>query len=73
MVHATHLTPSEIKRELAILLFEQDRLTLARAAALADMPWLTFQHLLASRGISPHYDVAEFEQDLIALQQTEMP
>lgn len=70
IVHATHLTPSELKRELAILLFEQDRLTLARAAALADMPWLAFQHLLASRGISPHYDVAEFEQDLITLQQT---
>jgi predicted HTH domain antitoxin len=71
VLQATHLTPTDIKRELAILLFQQDRLTLAQAAALADMPWISFQHLLASREISPHYDVAEFEQDLVTLQQME--
>jgi predicted HTH domain antitoxin len=57
-----------IKQELAIMLFEKDRLTLAQAAALADMHLLPFQHLLASRGISPHYDIPEYEQDLMTLQ-----
>jgi predicted HTH domain antitoxin len=71
IIQAAHLTATDIKRELAILLFQQDRLTLAQAAALADMPWIAFQHLLASREISPHYDVAEFEQDLVTLQQME--
>lgn len=69
ILHAAHLTATDIKRELAVLLFQQDRLTLARCAEIADMPWLSFQHLLASRGILPHYDVAEFEQDLFMLKQ----
>lgn len=67
-LHATHLTASEMKKELAVMLFEKDRLTLAQAAALAEMRLLPFQHVLASRGISPHYDVAEYEQDLTTLQ-----
>jgi predicted HTH domain antitoxin len=67
--HAVHLTATDIKRELAVLLFQQDRLTLAQCAEIADMPWLSFQHLLASRGVSPHYDVVEFEQDLFTLKQ----
>lgn len=71
IIQASHLTATDIKRELAILLFQQDRLTLGQAAALADMPWIAFQYLLASREISPHYDVAEFEQDLVTLQQME--
>jgi predicted HTH domain antitoxin len=66
-LHAAHLTEAELEQELAILLFEQDRITLVQAAALAKMRPLPFQHLLASRGIGPHYDVPEFEQDLRTL------
>lgn len=68
ILHATHLSPAELKQELAVMLFEKDRLTLAQAAALAEMRLLPFQHVLASRGISPHYDVAEYEQDRATLQ-----
>ena len=67
-LHATHLTATEMKQELAIMLFEKDRLTLAQAAALAEMRLLPFQHLLASRSIAPHYDVLEYEQDIMTLQ-----
>ena len=71
-LHACHLTAAEIRQELAILLFEKDRLTLTQAASLAEMRPMQFQHLLASRGISPHYDVAEYEQDVLTLQQLGM-
>ena len=54
------------------VLFEQDRLTLMQAAELAEMRPIPFQHLLASRGISPHYDVPEFEQDMATLRQLGM-
>lgn len=69
---AAHLTATELKQELAVLLFKQDRLTLMQAAALAEMQPIPFQHLLASRNISPHYDVLEFEQDVATLKQLEM-
>ncbi len=68
IMHAAHLSSAELKQEIAVMLFEKDRLTLAQAAALAEMRLLPFQHVLASRGISPHYDVAEYEQDLTTLQ-----
>jgi predicted HTH domain antitoxin len=58
------MSESELRQELAVLLFERERLTLGQAARLADMDRLRFQHLLASRGISVHYDVAELEEDL---------
>lgn len=71
-LYAAHLSAAELKQELAVLLFKQDRLTLMQAAGLAEMRPIPFQHLLASRGISPHYDVAEFEQDLATMRQMEM-
>lgn len=63
-LQAAHLSEADLEQELAMLLFQQDRLTLVQAATLAGMRPLSFQHLLASRGIGPHYDVPEVEQDL---------
>ena len=50
--------------ELAVALFQQDRLTLAQAASLAGLPLLDMQRLLASRRIPVDYDTASLEQDL---------
>jgi predicted HTH domain antitoxin len=61
------MSESELRQELAVVLFEKDRLTLAQASGLAGMDRLRFQHLLASRGISVHYDVEDFEEDLATL------
>jgi len=72
-LYAAHLTAAELKQELAVLLFKQDRLTLLQAAALAEMCPIPFQHLLASRGIPPHYDVSAFEQDLETMSETLLP
>jgi predicted HTH domain antitoxin len=68
-LQAAHLTAGELKQELAVMLYEKGRLTLPQAAELAEMRLLAFQHLLASRGIPPHYDVPEFEADLATLRQ----
>ena len=69
VLQAAKMSEAELRQELAVLLFERERLTLAQAARLADMDRLRFQHLLASRGISLHYDVAEFEADLRTLRE----
>jgi predicted HTH domain antitoxin len=66
-LRAARLSPSEFKQEIAVLLFEQNRLTLSQASHLAEMPLLRFQHLLASREIPLHYDIADFEADLATL------
>ncbi len=63
------MTEAEFKRELAVWLFQQERLTLAQASQFVEMTLVEFQHLLASRRIPVHYDVAEFEEDLRTLRE----
>ena len=70
ILQATRLTEDEVKQELAVILFQKDKLTLGQASILAGMNRLQFQHLLASRKIPVHYGVAEFEEDLKKLKET---
>jgi predicted HTH domain antitoxin len=67
ILQTARMTEEELRLELAVLLFQKERLTLAQAGRLAGMNRLQFQHLLASRQIPVHYDVAELEQDLDTL------
>ena len=55
VLQTARMTEDELRQELAVLLFQKDRLTLAQASRLANMNRLQFQHLLASRGIPVHY------------------
>ncbi len=48
-LQAAHLTATELKQELAIPLFSEDRLTPAQAASFAEMPPIVFQHLTEPR------------------------
>ncbi len=66
-LQAARMSASELKQEIAILLFQKNKLTLGQASQLADMSQWRFQHLLASRNISVHYDVDAFEADLATL------
>jgi predicted HTH domain antitoxin len=61
---STRMTESEIKQEIAIKLFQKEKLTLAQASRLAEMHRVAFQHLLGSRHIPMHYGVEDLEQDL---------
>ncbi|MBI4873696.1 MAG: UPF0175 family protein [Acidobacteria bacterium] len=65
LLQAARLTEEELKTELAIALFERERLTLGQAAILAELPQLDFQRLLASRRIPLHYGLEAMEQDLL--------
>jgi predicted HTH domain antitoxin len=64
LMQATKLSEAEIKAELAVALFQQERLTLGQAARLAGVPQLDFQRLLASRRIPLHYGFDAMEEDL---------
>ena len=70
ILQATRLTEDELKQELAVILFQKDKLTLGQASILAGMNRLQFQHLLASRKIPVHYGVSEFEEDMKTLKET---
>ncbi len=61
---ATRMTEGEMKQEIAVMLFQKEKLTLAQASRFAGMNRIGFQHLLASRQISVHYGVEDFEEDI---------
>jgi predicted HTH domain antitoxin len=73
VLQATKMTPDELKRELAVCLYQLGKLSFGKARELAAMtPW-TFQQLLGSRMIPVHYGLEDYEQDLTALRKLEHP
>ena len=67
VLESARMSEPELRLEIAVLLYEKEKLTLAQASRLAEMGRLQFQHLLASRGLLVHYGVEDFEQDLDTL------
>ncbi|HEX7240839.1 MAG TPA: UPF0175 family protein [Longimicrobiaceae bacterium] len=67
VLHSARMSAGELMQEIAVLLFQKDKLTLEQAARLAEMDRIDFQHLLASRRIEVHYGLEDFEQDLETL------
>jgi predicted HTH domain antitoxin len=64
LIQSARLTEAGLKAELALALFQQERLTLGQAALLGGLPQLDFQRLLASRRIPLHYGLEAMEQDI---------
>jgi len=67
------MSEADLRRELAVTLFQQERLTLAQASKVAEMSHLAFQAFLADRRIPIHYGIEEFGEDLRTIRQTERP
>ena len=69
VLRAVRMTPDELRRELAISLFQQGKLSFGKAREMTGMSFWAFQQLLGSRTIPVHYDIAEYEQDLETLKE----
>lgn len=67
ILDSARLTIPELKRELAITLYAQHRLSFGKARELAAMTHWEFRQMLASRRVSPHYEGAELDDDVQAL------
>lgn len=69
LLEAARMSESEIRLELAMVLYQREKLTLGQAARLATLSQSRMRHALAARGIGPHYGVDDFERDLDTLQR----
>lgn len=69
IVRSTRMSIPELSQEIAVLLFQKEKLTLGQASRLARMTQIQFQHLLSSRQIPIHYDEQDFEDDVITLKE----
>ena len=58
---------AEFMIEIAIMLFQQEKVSIGKASRIAGMNQIQFQQLLTDRGICIHYDVLEFQEDLQGL------
>lgn len=70
ILHASRLTPSEFRQEIALHLFQTGHLTLGYASQLAEMPPHAFRQLLKQHNTPLYsYDVEDFALDLKNLQE----
>jgi len=71
ILDSARLTPGQMKVELAISLYAQGRLSIGKARELAELSLWEFRHLLTSRRIPAHYDLADLQDDLGTLKTLE--
>jgi predicted HTH domain antitoxin len=67
ILDVTHMTSEELRWELAARLFQQGRLSFGKAREMTGMTVWDFERFLAAREIAPHYDVAEYREDVATL------
>lgn len=63
-LQTAHISEADLKLEIAILLFQQEKITLGTASQFTGMNQLEFQRILGNRKISIHNYVEDFRQDL---------
>ncbi len=71
ILKSSGMSEAELTLEIIIMLFQKKRISIGKAAHLARMPLLQFQHELAERQIPVHYEVADLETDLKNLRETD--
>ncbi len=69
VLDSSRLSIPELQVEMAVYLYAQRRLSIGKARELADMSLWEFRQLLASRRISPHYDVDDLAEDIVTLRE----
>lgn len=67
VVHATRMTLEEMKLELALMLFQQGKLSFGKAREMAGLTVWELQLLLGQRKILVHYDVQDYVADRPAI------
>ena len=69
VLQQTHMTNEELAVEMAVHLFEIEKLTLGQASKMAGKNQWKFQQLLGNREIPLHYGIEEFEKDVKTLKE----
>ena len=67
ILDSAHLTPAELKVEMAVHLYTEGRLSIGKARELAGMTLWEFRQVLASRRVPPHFGAADLNEDIRSL------
>jgi predicted HTH domain antitoxin len=63
ILESARLTSDELKVEIAVCLYESGRLSIGKSRELAGLSLWQFRQLLASRQISPHFDMTDLDDE----------
>lgn len=58
------INPEELLIDLAVYLYDKERLSIGQARRLAGLDLISFQHAMAKRDVFLHYDVEDLLADL---------
>ena len=67
ILKATGMTEAELKLEMALMLYKQQKISSGKVRAWTGLTVLEFQHELAKRGLCINYDVEDFQADVQTL------
>ncbi|MDJ0673969.1 MAG: UPF0175 family protein [Calothrix sp. MO_167.B42] len=68
ILQATKMTEDELKLEIAIMLYKQQKISSGKVRGWTGLTVLEFQHELAKRELCINYDVEDFHSDIKTLQ-----
>jgi predicted HTH domain antitoxin len=69
VLESARMSAADLKTELALALYAQQRLSIGKARELAGMSLWEFRQLLALRRIAPHYDEGDLAEDVKTLRE----
>jgi predicted HTH domain antitoxin len=69
VLDAAQMNTHELRRELALALYAQRRLSLGKARELAGLSLWEFRQWLGLRRIEAHYDAADLQDDIATLRE----
>lgn len=72
IVQSTHMTEDELKIEIAVMLYKQQKISSGKARSWTGLTVIEFQHELAKRGLFINYDAEDLEADIKTLQSLEL-
>ena len=68
ILRASNMTEDELKLEIAILLYQQGKISSGKVRDWTGITVIEFQHELAKRGLHINYDAEDFQSDMQTLQ-----
>jgi len=68
ILQATKMTEDEMILEIALMLYDRQKISSGKVRAWTGLTVIEFQHELAKRGLYLNYDVEDFQSDVQTLQ-----
>lgn len=72
ILQASQLTEAQLKLEIALMLYQQNKISSGKVRAWLGLSVLEFQNELAKRNLYLNYDIEDLEEDINNLRSLEV-